>query len=64
MDRGLMGRDKVVPHIENEHDELIVALVLLDYALTLRTHGECAPGGTETWRAWDASTEAFLRRMS
>jgi hypothetical protein len=36
------------------------ALDLLRYALHLRQHGERAPGGNETWRAFDRRCEAFL----
>jgi hypothetical protein len=37
------------------------AIELLRYALHLRQHGERAPGGNETWRAFDRRAEAFLR---
>lgn len=29
----------------------------------LRTYGECAPGGNETWAEWDALAECYLRRQ-
>lgn len=38
------------------------AVRLLEQALHLRTHGEHAPGGDETWHAWEAETEAYLRQ--
>lgn len=34
---------------------------LVEDALHLRTVGERAPGGTETWADWDRRAEAFLR---
>ena len=34
---------------------------LLKYALHLRTHGERAPGGNETWALFDRECEHFLR---
>lgn len=39
----------------NEADRLI------EYALLLRTNGERAPSGNETWARWDAMAEAYLR---
>lgn len=42
---------------------LIEAVQILEYGLHLRMHGECAPGGTETWREFDSRTEDFLRRL-
>jgi chromosome segregation ATPase len=48
-------------------DELIAArdatIKLLEYALHLRMHGECAPGGRETWAEFDRRCEAFLRAV-
>lgn len=37
------------------------AVTLLRQALHLRTHGERAPGGTETWAEWDRRAETLLR---
>lgn len=37
------------------------AVKLLRQALHLRTHGERAPGGTETWADWDRRAETLLR---
>jgi hypothetical protein len=35
---------------------------LVELAYHLRTYGECAPGGDETWAQWDADAECYLRR--
>jgi len=37
------------------------ARAILDYALHLRTYGENAPGGNETWREFDLRCETYLR---
>lgn len=37
------------------------AIELLAYAVHLRTHGERAPGGRETWAKFDQMAEQFLR---
>lgn len=39
------------------------AVRLLKYALHLRMHGECAPGGDETWAQFDREAEAYLRSL-
>ena len=39
------------------------ALALLRQALHLRTHGERAPGGGETWADWDRQAETLLRAV-
>jgi hypothetical protein len=39
------------------------AIKLLEYAMHLRMHGECAPGGNETWREFDTRNETFLRAV-
>jgi hypothetical protein len=41
--------------------ELDQARAILDYALHLRTYGENAPGGNETWREFDRRCETYLR---
>jgi hypothetical protein len=53
--------DKAVPNLDGLNEQE-TAIVLLRYGMAIRMYGECAPGGFETWRAWDASTEEFLRR--
>lgn len=40
------------------------AIQLLEEAMHLRTQGENAPGGHETWREWDRRTETFLRSLT
>lgn len=55
-------RDRTVPSLDDK-DDLDQALALLEYALTVRMYGECAPGGSETWQAWDTSVEHYLRRI-
>jgi hypothetical protein len=39
------------------------AIRLLEEALHLRMNGERAPGGNETWHAWDLEAETFLRSL-
>jgi hypothetical protein len=54
-------RDSARAELATATDELEQAIVLLGYALHLRMHGECAPGGNETWDRFDRDAEAFLR---
>ena len=42
-------------------DDLEAAVRLVEEALHLRVNGERAPGGTETWHAWERKAERFLR---
>lgn len=37
---------------------------LVEYALHLRMNGERAPGGDETWRAWEGAAERYLRNVA
>jgi hypothetical protein len=39
------------------------ALKLLEAALFLRMNGQRAPGGNETWGAWERRVESFLRAL-
>lgn len=47
---------------ERTRAELATAKRLLSEGLSLRMHGEDAPGCSDTWRAWDTRTEEWLRR--
>jgi hypothetical protein len=53
-----------VARLLNEGPRLDDAILLLEYALHLRQHGERAPGGNETWAEFDRRCEAFLRQVS
>ena len=44
-------------------DVAAAAVRLVEEALHLRMHGECAPGGNETWGEWDRKAEVFLRDL-
>ena len=36
---------------------------LLEFAMHLRSYGERAPGGSETWQEFDRAAEVFLRSL-
>jgi hypothetical protein len=50
--------EAAAPHIA------AAAVRLLEEGLHLCQHGECAPGGNETWNKWARKTEAFLRAVA
>ncbi len=49
------------PHLDAVKRQRSTAILLVEYALHLRQHGERAPGGNETWAQFDRDAEAFLR---
>lgn len=55
---GVEGEGVSEPNGPTGHTEV---LALLRQALHLRTHGERAPGGGETWADWDRRAETLLR---
>jgi len=46
-----------------KHTEKPESRRLLELALHLRMHGECAPGGHETWAQFDTDLEHHLRGL-
>lgn len=54
-------RDSLARRLALRFQEKQRAIEIIGYALHLRMHGERAPGGDETWEAFDRMAEQFLR---
>lgn len=59
--RARRERDAFARRLATLHREHEEASRLVGYALHLRMYGERAPGGDETWTAFDKAAEGYLR---